>query len=401
LRERRERKAIQWRYIRYFRAVARRAADRIESGNVEAGIDEARAEVENLDGALEYSLSRRVDVAAGADIVIALHRFWVETGRLAEGRHWTDMALAAGLPMGPQVAQVLSAAAAVAHFRGDMVRLAELTERLVPYHENGQDTLALARALNGLATASFHLGDAERASKLFQRALKEYRKSGDRRGAAVVLMNLGALATETLSDVAGARALFTESLTLFRELGISPQTGIALSNLSAISIIDGEYEQALAYANESLVIFERLGNITQATVALIHIAHARLERGEIELSRATLIASRERLRREPTIRNAIDLYEIAFLFACDCGAFERAGELLGIAEAVRQNHSLPRTALSLSESSTREREVRAHLGNLFDRHFESGRNAGPAEMDRVLDAVLSSAAGTLAGGASR
>jgi diguanylate cyclase (GGDEF)-like protein len=398
LRERLERTAIQWRYIRYFRAVARRAAARIDSGNVEAGIDEARAEVENLDCALEYAFTRRADVAAGADIVIALHRFWVETGRLAEGRHWTDIALAAGLPMGPQVAQVLSAAAAVAQFRGDMVRLAELAERLVSYHERGHDTLALARALNGLATASFHLGDVVRANKLFGRALKAYRKSGDRRGAAAVLMNLGTLATETLSDVAGARALFAESLTLFRELGISQQTGIALSSLSAISIIDGDYDQALVYANESLVIFERLGNIAQATVALVHIAHARLERGEIELSRATLIASRERLRREPTIRNTIDLYEIAFLFACDCGAFERAAGLLGVVDAVREKHSLPRTALSIAESSNREGEVRARLGKLFDRHFESGRSAGPAEMERVLDAVLSSAAATLAAG---
>ncbi|HEY1976217.1 MAG TPA: diguanylate cyclase [Candidatus Baltobacteraceae bacterium] len=402
LRERLERAAIQWRYIRYFRAVARRTSARIQSGNVEGGVDEARAEVENLDGALEYALNRRVDVSAGADIVIALHRFWVETGRLAEGRHWTDIALAVGLPMGPQVAEVLNAAAAVALFGGDMMRLSELSERLVAYHERGHDTLALARALNGLATASFHLGHDARAKSLFQRALKEYRKSGDRRGVAVVLMNLGALATETLSDVAGARALFNESLTLFRELGISPQTGIALSNLAAISIIEGDYEQALVYANESLIIFERLGNVAQATVGLIHIAQARLERGEIELARATLIAARERLRREPTIRNAIELNEILFLFACDCCAFDRAAELLGVTDAVREKHKLPRTALSLAASSNREREVRAHLGDLFDRHFEKGRKASAPEMDRVLDAVLSGAAGALAaGGASR
>ena len=402
LRERLERAAIQWRFIRYFRAVARRASARVEGGNIESGVDEARAEIENLDGALEYALSRRVDVSAGADIVIALHRFWVETGRLAEGRHWTDIALAAGLPMGPQVADLLSAAAAIAHFRGDMVRLADLSERLVAYHERGHDSTALARALNGLATARFHLGDAVRSKSLFQRALKAYRKAGDRRGAAVVLMNLGALATETLSDVAGARALFTESLTLFRELGISSQTGIALSNLSAIAIIEGDYEQALGYANESLIIFERLGNVAQVTVQLVHIAHARLERGEIELSRATLIAARERLRREPTIRNAIDIYETAFLFACDCGAFERAAELLGVADAVRQKNALPRTALTMAEAGSREREVRAHLGNRFERHFESGRKASAVETDRVLDAVLSGAAGALtAGSASR
>ncbi|HKE36055.1 MAG TPA: diguanylate cyclase [Candidatus Baltobacteraceae bacterium] len=396
LRERLERAAIQWRFIRYFRAVARRASVRIEGGNIEGGIDEARAEIENLDGALEYALNRRVDVSAGADIVVGLHRFWVETGRLAEGRHWTDIALAAGLPMGPQSAELLAAAAAIAHFRGDMVRLADLSERLVAHHERGHDAAAMARALNGLATARFHLGEAAGAKDLFQRALKEYRKAGDRRGVAVVLSNLGALATETLSDVAGARALFSESLTLFRELGVSSQTGISLSNLAAIAIIDGDYEQALVYANESLIIFERLENVAQATVQLIHIAHARLERGEIELSRATLMAARERLRREPTIRNTIDLYETAFLFACDCGEFEGAAQLFGIADAVRQKHHLPRTALSSAESSNRERAVRANLGNLSDSYFEKGRAASTAEMERMLDRVLSGSSGAVA-----
>jgi diguanylate cyclase (GGDEF)-like protein len=401
LRERLERTAIQWRYIRYFRAVARRAAARIEGGAVESGIEDVRNELENLEGALEYALNRRVDVAAGADIAIALHRFWVETGRLSEGRHWTDIALAAGLPLGPQMAQLLYAAATVAHYRGDMVRLAELSERLVAYHERGHDALALARSLNGLANARFRLGEAAAAKSLYQRALKEYRKAGDRRGVAVVLMNLGSLAAETLSDIAGARELFTESLSLFRELGVSSQTGSALSNLAALAIADGDYEQALVYANESLIIFERLGNSAQATIQLIHIAHARLERGEIELSRATLIAARERLRREPTIRNTIHLYEVAFLFACDSGAFERAAAILGFLDATRQQHRLPRTAASLAESANREREVHANLNSTFDRQFEIGRTTSASDMDRALDAVLSGAAGALTAGASR
>jgi tetratricopeptide (TPR) repeat protein len=244
------------------------------------------------------------------------------------------------------------------------------------------------------------LGEAAAAKSLYQRALKEYRKAGDRRGVAVVLMNLGSLAAETLSDIAGARELFTESLSLFRELGVSSQTGSALSNLAALAIADGDYEQALVYANESLVIFERLGNTAQATIQLLHIAHARLERGEIELSRATLIAARERLRREPTIRNTIHLNEIAFLFACDCGAFDRAAMLFGFLESVRQKHKLPRTAASLAESATREREVHANLGNSFDREVVRGRNASTAEMERVLDTVLAGAASALAAGAA-
>jgi hypothetical protein len=62
---------------------------------------------------------------------------------------------------------------------------------------------------------------------------------------------------------------------------------------------------------------------------------------------------------------------------------------------VRQKHKLPRTALSRAESSNRERELRAHLGSLFDSKFEKGRSASTAEMERMLDRVLSRPAGAL------
>ncbi|MBV8655110.1 MAG: diguanylate cyclase, partial [Candidatus Eremiobacteraeota bacterium] len=399
LRERLERTAIQWRYIRYYRALARRAAARIESGSVENGVDDLRAELENIEGALEYALNRRVDVAAGADVTIAMHRFWVETGRLAEGRHWTNVALGAGLPLGPQVAELLYAAATVAHYSDDMARLADLSERLVAYHERGHDPLALARSLNGLANARFRTGDSPRAKKLYQRALKEYRKAGDRKGQATVLMSLGSLAAESAGDIAAARAAFAESLLLFRELGVVSKTGSALSNLAALALMDCEHEQALAYANEALVIFERLGDNAQATVELLHIAQARMERGEYELSRATLVAARERLRREPSIRTAIQFHEVAFLFACECGAYARAASILGYLETLCDKNHLAHTAACIADLAKSEQRAQAHLGNSYETHLKAGRGSTHGDIERAVDGVLSAPVAFVAGSA--
>ncbi|MBV8491411.1 MAG: tetratricopeptide repeat protein, partial [Candidatus Eremiobacteraeota bacterium] len=366
LRERLERTAIQWRYIRYFRALTRRIAARLDEGRVEGGLDELLNELENVMGALEYALVRRVDVTAGADMVVAMRRFWSETGRFSEGRYWTEIALDRGIPEGELRAELLYAAALMAHYTGDIVRLEVLSKELVEYYEERDDPNALAKSLNGLANARFRMGDAENARLLYERALESYRKAENRRGAAVVLLNLGSLAVETADDPDTARRLTLESLELFRELGVSMHTGSALSNLAGCAIAAGDFAQALDYANESLIIFERLGNAAFAASQLLHVAHARIELGDREGARDALAGAQERLRREPTIRYIVQFFEVGFLYAYDEGLYELAARVLGFLDAIRAEHRLARTQASLNAGAYREGELHRRLDRLFD-----------------------------------
>lgn len=391
LRERLERTAIQWRYIRFFRALARRIAARLDDGSVEGGLDELGAELENVMGALEYALVRRVDVAAGADIVVALRRFWTETGRLSEGRYWTELALGRGLPEGDLRAELLYAAALMAHFTGDISRLEALSEELVAYYEERDDPGALAKSLNGLANAKFRMGDTQSARALYERALQGYRKAENRRGAAVVLLNLGSLTAETTGDTEAARTLTLESLALFRELGVSMHTGSALSNLAACAIAAGEYAQALEYANESLIIFERLGNAAFAASQLLHVAHAYIEAGDRDAARDALAGAQERLRREPTIRYLVQFFEVGFLYAYDEGLFELAARVLGFLDAIRAEHRLARTPASRAAAAGREAGLRVRLDRLFEHYYELGKAGELAAMERAIDAALSKA----------
>ncbi|MBV8491336.1 MAG: tetratricopeptide repeat protein, partial [Candidatus Eremiobacteraeota bacterium] len=309
LRERQERTAIQSRYIRYFRAFVRRTVARMENGTTEAAIDDIRAEFENVEGALEYALNRRVDVGTGIQIAIALRRFWILTGRFTEGRRWTDIALASSTPQSPVHAELLDAGASISGNGGDMAHLAALSERLVAYYETHAGGAPLAKSLNRLAYARACLGEVDRARRLYQRALKEYRKAEDRRGTAIVLLNLGVLTAEAFNEIAGARKLLDESLTLFRELGMARYTGTVLSNLASLSVAEGNHDAALQEGNEAALMFERLGSGTEAAFALLHLAHARLLRGESELAREMLTAAREKISDSRAIRTTLGVFE--------------------------------------------------------------------------------------------
>jgi diguanylate cyclase (GGDEF)-like protein len=388
LRERSERTAIQSRYIRYFRAFVRRVSVRIENGGADAAVDDIRAEYENIEGALQYALNRRVDVSTGVDIALALRKFWLRTGRLREGRHWTDVALASGLPQGARLAELLDVAASIAHCGGDVERLADLSEQLVAYHEASGGARSLAKSLNSLATARSRLGDAESANRLYQRALKHYRDANDDVGAAIVLSNLGSLTAQSLHDLQGAGKLFNEGLKLFREQGRWAQTGAVLSDLAALSIVQGQYQQAALHGNEALAIADRVGSDSQAATALLQIARARLLLGESELARESLAAARERIRKAPTIRNTIGVFEVGFLFACDFGASEAAAAFLGFVEGLRAKHRLPRSSMSLGEVKQRERELRLKLGSAFEAHVQRGRSSSLAESEKQLEVVM-------------
>ncbi len=391
LRERLERTAVQWRYIRYFRALARRIAAAFESGKTENGVEDLNADLESVIGALEYALVRRVDVAAGADIVVAMRRFWTETGRLSEGRYWTELALGRGLPEGDLRAQLLYAAALMAHYTGDVIRLATLSEELVSYYEYRDDPDALAKSLNGLANARVRLGDAASGRRLYRRALEAYRQAKNRRGTALVLLNLGSLAADAEGDTGTASTLMLEALGIFRELGASAQTAATLAELATCAAADGEFVRALEYANEALIIYERLGNQAAAGGQLLTIAQARIERGELEAAREALAGAHQRLRREPAISGIVRFFEVGFLYACEEGLFELAARVLGFSDELRARQQMPRPASSLPATARRAERLRQRLDGQFEHYYGLGRAGELAALERALDAALSKA----------
>ena len=332
------------RHTRYFRAFAQRTNEQIERGAVEEAVALVSLEWENVRAALDRSLVRGRDEAAGREILVALRRFFSESGRLTEGQFWIERGLATGTAHTRERGELLYMASLIAHSLGDFEELGKLGEELVTLHEQSGDLSQLARSLNAVGIAKFHLGNAVGAEKLYARALEKYRAAGDRRGVAVALMNLGTLAADLRLDYATARTLFEESLEIFRELGVSINIGTVLANLGEIAAIEGDVERGLQLANESLAMFERLGNKNMAAWQYLEIAFYRIERNELDLAQGALSAGYNLLLDQPH-REFLALYfDVAFYLAQKLGEDEVAARLCGFARYYRSRERLLRLA---------------------------------------------------------
>src|SRR5829696_7495327 len=149
-----EAEAIGSRYAEFFLALAEEAEPELKGPRQVEWLDRLETEHDNLRAALSGSLGRGVDL--GPRMAGALCLFWYTRGYLSEGRTYLE---------------------AVA--RSDMV-----------------PARARARALDGLGWIAEPQGDYERARTAYEESLELYRRSGDKKGVANALGDLGSLALD-------------------------------------------------------------------------------------------------------------------------------------------------------------------------------------------------------------
>ncbi|WP_167111855.1 AfsR/SARP family transcriptional regulator [Amycolatopsis viridis] len=160
----------------------------------------------------------------------------------------------------------------VAWYAGEQpVALVELAVR------HGLDALAwqLATAFAPYFDLRGHHEDWRRTHEL---ALGAAERTGDPRGQAVVLRNLGQLEVYQ-DDYAAAHSAFTRALALFRSIGDDQGAAVALAGLSTIRRMAGEYEAALSHCHDALELFVRHGDRHGEAVVRIAIGSVWLARG--------------------------------------------------------------------------------------------------------------------------
>ena len=112
--------------------------------------------------------------------------------------------------------------------------------------------------------------DPARAVRVGQRSLEIAHRIGFSRGEAQVLNFLG-VNCQWLDDDKGATKYYFRALAVADSAGIAIERGYAFNNIASVLLAEGEYQQALEYAERSLGVQERTGD-TQA----IAYAHSRL-----------------------------------------------------------------------------------------------------------------------------
>jgi predicted ATPase/transcriptional regulator with XRE-family HTH domain len=225
----------------------------------------------------------------------ALWRYWRQAGEFAEGRRWSDAALAMPGAAKPSLrAKAVWAASALAFPQGDHVRMDAL-------------------ASEGLALA----GQSEDPM--------------DRRN----LLTIKGMVAMLRGRYGEALDPFRESVAICRQLGLSWQLGTSYLNLGTALLHAGAADDALATLRDGLLVYRELGDEVFAAHINNTMAHVALARNDIagadRLGREALSAAAEQGERQGIADGLHTLAAVAGAVSDP----DRAATLAGAAEAIR------------------------------------------------------------------
>ncbi|MFF4591718.1 ATP-binding protein [Amycolatopsis sp. NPDC001319] len=332
--------AMRNRHSEYFQRLAQRAQTDWDSGadQVEVYATVLRDHA-NLRTALDHDLGTPARYAAGLDLVVTLHFFWLQCGHLTEGRLW----LARALDVNP---------------------------------EPSRDR---ARALWISAYAACLMGEPRAALPLIREAEDWGRRNGDE-----VVLGYTEMLTAACHFLEGD---FPTATTVFRKAhdrfaGIPGYTSIKVLSLGTVAQSEawgGDPATAVAVAEEGLAACESTGELRARTHLLYSRSLAQWMLGEHDAAETGLLRGIRTARLFNDILNAALSVELLSWTAAATGRTELAAERLGVAHRVwplTGGKAMLGMRRLLDQHAACEQAVRESLGNArYRTAFKRGAEA--------------------------
>ncbi|WP_405852575.1 regulator [Streptomyces sp. NBC_00090] len=335
------------------------------------------AALPNLRAALDLCLELPEDAHLAQHLAGTLWFAWVGCGRLSEGRHWLERALA--LESGHEEARLkaLWVLGYVTVLQGDG------TAAVAALHECGErarasrNALAEAYATHRMGCLALLSDEMPRAEELIGRALEAYRELGELNSNVLMGQVELAMARAFLGDLEGAVAICREVREICEERGERWTRAYALYVLAFSAWTRGAYEEARELLAECVTINHAFHDLVGLVLAIELLALVTVSEGD-PLEAAVLQGA------------AVPVWDTVGIQLFGSGSFDgprtlceqRAGEALG-AEAYAAAF---RAGLGLSLDATVERALvnrrdpaidggAAPAGQAAPRPFRTARSA--------------------------
>jgi predicted ATPase/class 3 adenylate cyclase len=236
--------AVRDRHAGWFLALAEQAASRLDTADQARWLDRIEQEYPNVRQALRGG-------ARAARFIAALRYFWVKRGYLAEGRRIAEEYLPAVPDDDPAKPTALAAASHLAVMQGNWPAAIAHGERCRELALERQDERPAVEVASALGRALLAVGQEERAVALFEGAVARGTAHGRPAVVAIGLLNLGYLSL-VHGDLSQAREQFERSVEAAVECGDGHAHARALAGLASVALENGRDEEALALAARSL-----------------------------------------------------------------------------------------------------------------------------------------------------
>lgn len=334
-----ERSTIARKHAEFYNAVASRADDAFYTVPQKEWFAQVRREIDNMRGALLWSLFEKCDPVVGAGLAGALGRFWYEVGQVSEGKQWIDRALELLSEVQfPHIAARVWLARAVLTEGLESCRAAEKACQL---YEALGDRRGLGFALREHGLALRQVGNLTQAEAELSRAaalLNEVQEAG---GFAIALNTLGSIFAFR-GEFGPARKNYERALEAARVHNAEFAIMMSYLHLADLEYQCGNFDVAIQDATEALRLAE--GNKSSRLPANLHVNLAAYQIAAGRLPEAAKDA-REALSMLRDIQNsyqiAIAVQHLALIAALGSDV-ERAALLIGFVDAYFAKNGLER-----------------------------------------------------------
>ncbi|HWH99036.1 MAG TPA: tetratricopeptide repeat protein, partial [Propionibacteriaceae bacterium] len=324
------------RHADHYLALVEELAPRLRTAEYFAARDRIEAELDNLRGALEWSLPenhQQGDRTIGFRLCRELTWFWYACGYPEEGRRWLERA----------------------------------TQRI-----SGDEPDEIA-VLHGLGVILLQQGQSEKARQLLTRCLEYWRQQGDDSKTAMELNSL-AVAYRFVRDEDRARACLTEGISLAERSGDTSRLAALLSNLGILEIDVGAPVAAIDLFDRAVVLDRELHDGWAEACDRVNRAAARISAGQIDGARQDLRDVSSDALAVNDIDLTIGLIELLAMLWGESGDVRRSARLFGTSEAMREQANLPRPPPDSAQLSTSLASNRSKVSeDIWSSYVNEGR----------------------------
>ncbi|MFG3256422.1 ATP-binding protein [Streptomyces sp. NPDC048172] len=226
----------------------------------------------NVRLALEHSLRSPEDAHIGQYLAATLWFYWIGCGRLAEGQHWLDQALAwdGGHPQTRTKALWVSGFASLV--RGQVVKALGLLHECLELSEERGDETAKAYALQMLGALAVVSDDLPRGKALLRESLDRFRELGELNALVMLAQVELAMAHAFDGELETARTLSEEARDVSADSGERWVQSYALYLLAYVHMVRDDHPRARELSVECLTIKREFHDVLGMTIALEHLA---------------------------------------------------------------------------------------------------------------------------------
>ena len=255
-----------------------------------------------------------------------------------------------------------TALAEVARKQGRYDEALTLLEQAVVTFESVGDDGGVGQVQHLMGTLAAQQGDYPTAVESYEASLAIRKRLDDKAGMAGLLSNLGVLA-EYRGDITAARDYHEQALELRRQLDDRRAVGVSMTGLGAIAVLEHEYEEARACFEEAMRLNREVGDAWMVAISDNNLGNATRGLGDFDAARHHYAES---LR---AYQEYDDKWALAFLvedigqLAAMTGQPERAFELVGAADTLREEIGTPRAPGLEEELEGQLAPARAALGD--------------------------------------